>query len=399
LVPFLLFLAAWVGHGYLLMLVLNVTYAQPFNRTLLKALRQFAALLLIAGPPAFGFVVGWDLVAVGRAALAGGPYPTAVAYAWIAVLAGLAFVGVTIWRLVRPRPAIVLDQRSEMVDVGKELGGRPVGRSKHRWLAEREFNDLCRVEFTSLTLAVPGLPKAWDGLSILHLSDFHFYRTLGREYFEFVVGRSMSQGVPDLVILTGDFIDDREYLEWLEPVLSPLKWNVAAYAVLGNHDWWQDYEGVRARLTALGIRVLDNRWESLDIRGERLVAIGHEGPWFRPPPDLSGCPEGFRLLVSHTPDNIAWAKRHGCRLMFAGHNHGGQIRVPVFGSLFVPSRYSRKYDMGTFHEPPTVLHVSRGLGVKEPIRLRCPAQATRLVLNTERSLESDLKVLPPTSGA
>ena len=69
--------------------------------------------------------------------------------------------------------------------------------------------------------------------------------------------------------------------------------------------------------------------------GEPLVVVGHEGPWFRPPPDLTGCPTGFRLLVSHTPDNIRWARRHDCRLMLSGHNHGGQIRMPVVGSMFV----------------------------------------------------------------
>ena len=56
--------------------------------------------------------------------------------------------------------------------------------------------------------------------------------------------------------------------------------------------------------------------------------------------------------------------------MLSGHTHGGQIRVPIFGSLFVPSRYSRKYDMGTFHESPTVLHVTRGISGKEAIRFR-----------------------------
>jgi predicted MPP superfamily phosphohydrolase len=376
----LLFVAAWIGHGYLLMLVINWVYAQPWHRTVLKALRLLAGMLLLGGPPAFGTLVGWDLVAVGRDAVADGQLLGPVLYAGICLAASVSFLGVTVWRLVRPRPAVVLDETSESLDVGKELGGRPVGASKHRWVAELRFNDLCRVEFTTLTLAVPSLPRAWDGLTVLHLSDFHFYKTIGQEYFEFVVRRCMADGTPDLVVLTGDYIDDAKYLDWIEPVLRPLRWNVAAFAVLGNHDWWQDYAGVRQRLESLGIRVLGNRWESLDIRGERLVAIGHEGPWFRPPPDMAAAPNGFRLLVSHTPDNIGWAKRHGCRLMLAGHNHGGQIRLPVFGSLFVPSRYSRTYDMGTFHEPPTVLHVSRGLGAKEPIRILCPAQAARLIL-------------------
>ena len=266
------------------------------------------------------------------------------------------------------------------MDVAKELGRRPVGDGKYRRIAELNFIDLFHVEFTTLTLAVPGLPRAWDGLNILQLGDLHFYGTPGREYFESVVRRCMADRVPDLFVLSGDIIDDRKYLDWIEPVLGPLRWNVAGLAILGNHDWWQDYDEVRRRLAALGMRVISNCWDVLDIRGEPLVAIGHEGPWFRPPPDLTGCPDAFRLLVSHTPDNIAWARRHNCRLMLSGHNHGGQIRVPIFGSLFVPSRYSRRYDMGTFHEPPTVLHVNRGLGEKEPVRIRCRPQVSRLVL-------------------
>jgi predicted MPP superfamily phosphohydrolase len=68
--------------------------------------------------------------------------------------------------------------------------------------------------------------------------------------------------------------------------------------------------------------------------------------------------------------------------MLSGHNHGGQIRLPIFGSLFVPSRYSRRYDMGTFHEPPTVLHVNRGLSGKEAIRFRCRPQVSRIQLRS-----------------
>src|SRR5262249_13061681 len=160
-----------------------------------------------------------------------------------------------------------------------------------------------------------------------------------RDYFDFVVRRCMAHGVPDLLVLGGDVIDDRQYLDWIEPVLGPLRWNVAALAILGNHDWWQDFAAVRERLSAVGMRVISNRWEAMAVGAKQLIAIGHEGHGFRPPPDLTGCPDGFRLLLSHTPDNIRWARRNNCGLMLSGHTHGGQIRVPVFGSLFVPSRF------------------------------------------------------------
>jgi predicted MPP superfamily phosphohydrolase len=113
------------------------------------------------------------------------------------------------------------------------------------------------------------------------------------------------------------------------------------------------------------------------------VVIGHEGPWFRPAPDLTECPaDVFRLCLSHTPDNIRWAKQQRIDLMLAGHNHGGQIRFPVFGSMLVPSCYSRRYDCGLFHEPPTVLHVSRGLAGKHPVRYNCRPEVTKLVLTS-----------------
>lgn len=376
----LLSFLALLGHGYLLMLSLNYTYAHTWHRKILKTQRQVWGLLLIGVPIAFGYFFDTDLLRLGTNALEKGEWIAPATYAWIAVLAGLTFLFVTIFRLFQRTPAVVLDERIQIVDVTKKLGHRPVGDGRFRRVAELSINQLFCVEFAEVQLHVPGLPAKWDGLRILHLSDLHFYGTPGQEYFEFVIKRAMDDGVPDLVVLSGDIIDDAKYLEWIEPVLAPLKWNVAALAILGNHDWWQDDRSIRERLASLGMRVISNKWEVIEVRGEGLIAIGHEGPWFRPPPDLSNCPAGFRLLVSHTPDNIGWARKHGCALMLAGHNHGGQIRLPIIGSMFVPSKFSRRFDMGTFHRPPTVLHVNRGLSGKEPIRFRCPPQISRLIL-------------------
>ncbi len=372
---------AWVGHGYWLMVTLNMIYSRPFHRSFLRTLRKIYGLFLVIGPLAFGILVGFDLLAnIDRAA--GEPWvwgPLGYMLA-CAVLGGVWFPLVTLWRLTRRNPAAVLEEKTTMFDVEVELGRRPVGDGKHKHVAEWSFNGIFQVEFTTLRLKLPDLPPAWRGLTILHLSDLHLFGTPDLIHYQMLMRRCMADGKPDLVVLSGDIIDDGKYLDWIAPILGELSWNIAAVAILGNHDWWQDADAVRERMKACGFRILSNTSEVIDVRGLPLVAVGHEGPWFRPGPNVSALPEGFRLLVSHSPDNIGWARRHNFQLMLSGHNHGGQIRIPVVGSMFVPSWHSRKYDMGTFDEPPTVLHVNRGIAGKEPIRFRCPPQITRIVL-------------------
>ena len=68
--------------------------------------------------------------------------------------------------------------------------------------------------------------------------------------------------------------------------------------------------------------------------------------------------------------------------MLAGHNHGGQIRLPYLGALITPSRYGFRYAGGVYFEPPTLLHVSRGLAGTHPIRLNCPPELALLVLQS-----------------
>lgn len=68
--------------------------------------------------------------------------------------------------------------------------------------------------------------------------------------------------------------------------------------------------------------------------------------------------------------------------MLSGHVHGGQIRLPLFGSVLLPSRHGRRYDAGTFEVPPTTLHVSRGVSGEHPVRYGCLPEVTLLTLRT-----------------
>ncbi len=382
----LLLLGACTGHVALLVRLHNWLYGTVLNHRLNDVCRLFVYGLIVAGPAALLYLV-WIRPSVWSASV---PVP---AGSWGLLLAAYLdlclFIGfgvlpvITVYRLLRRPPAALAGNHSQVLDVSKELGYRPAGHGKYRPLTRLPGNEVFQVELAERTLRVPGLPPAWDGLSILHLSDLHLCGSPDRAYFEHVMDRCAAWE-PDLVALTGDIVDSKRHHRWVVPVLGRLRWRVAAFAILGNHDSWQDVPLVRRRLLRLRMHVLANTWKRIEVRGQPLVVIGHEGPWLGTEPDLSDCPgDAFRLCLSHTPDHMPWARQHGINLVLAGHVHGGQIRLPVVGSVFVPSRYGRRYDCGTFHEPPTLLHVSRGLSGKQPLRYNCRPEATKLVLRAE----------------
>lgn len=379
--PFILLLGACIGHGFLWTVGLNVFYAWPLPRLLLKVTRKVDILIILAGPMLFLYAM--DVVGSGRLSWESGtpqlllaPY---MVLCWLAGF-GLAPIAQTLYWLRRQAPQVV-QEKSECVDVAAALGYKPVGRGKKRVLAYLPGNQLFQVEYIEKTIALPQLPPALDGLTILHLTDLHFCGTPDRAFFQHIVERSLQDGIPDLVALTGDVVDSSWHHRWIMPVLGRLRWKSAGLAILGNHDAWRQPVLIRRRLRRAGMNVLGNSWQQIEVRGQPIAVIGHEGPWFKPAPDLSACPPNlFRLLLSHTPDNVAWARRHHIDLMLAGHVHGGQIRLPLIGSLFVPSRYSRHYDCGTFFNEPTVMHVSRGLAGQHPLRFYCRPEVTRLVL-------------------
>lgn len=371
---------ACAGHAVVVILNLNRLYGLPLPRRFLRLVRRTCYLLTLSGPILFYFAFRLDrLPELPKPADA--LSSVLAAYGWLCALLAVTWIpAITLYRWFRRLPAHVVAHESRTVDVARDLGYSPAGDGKHRRLCSLPFNQVYQVDFVERTLCLPRLPAAWDGLTILHLTDLHMCGTPDKAFYRHVLDRCR-EWEPDLVALTGDIVDSHKHHRWIIPLLGRLRWRHAAFAVMGNHDYYHDDVLVRRRLSRLGFKVLGNRWEKLEVQGEAVAVIGHEGPWFRPAPDLTGCPADlFRLCLSHTPDNIRWAQRHGIDLMLAGHNHGGQIRFPVFGSLFVPSIYSRRYDCGTFHEPPTLLHVSRGLAGQQPLRFNCRPEVTRFVL-------------------
>jgi uncharacterized protein len=205
---------------------------------------------------------------------------------------------------------------------------------------------------------------------VVHLTDLHISRALPAEYFADLHERIRGAHA-DVLVMTGDYVSDIERFPLLEEWLTGLpEMRLGSYAVLGNHDYWTGEGGtIRAAFEASSVRVLQGRCVTLDAIPLRIC--GTEAPWG---PELEAWdgPEMTTLALSHTPDNIYALSELGADLVFAGHTHGGQARLPGVGALIIPSRFGRRFDRGHFDVNGTHLFVSSGVGADAPaLRLWC----------------------------
>ncbi len=410
-----MFAFAWIGHASIWCRLLNYLYGCPLPKHFLKPWRWFSGFVIVAPLLlAFPFFEDWS-------PLPGKNYFTEafvvstlcfmmVYLPFCLFIGAIVFPAITILRLLDRRfdRGLAVSCKSTRIDIWQRYRHRLIGDGRYRWLPRLPGNDVFTIETTELKVCFPAfirtdipppfdynrppLPEALEGLTILFLTDFHFFGTPSQTYFEAVLDDAISRGVPDIVALGGDFVDSISHHSWIVPLLGRLKWNEAGVAILGNHDMHFDPEGIRAKLSELGFHVLSNRWETLQIRGVSVNFIGNEAPWNRESCDLSRMPsEPFRIGLVHTPDQFNWASNERLDLILAGHVHGGQIRLPLIGSIFVPCKTGRKYDQGVFRlrdfdnndeliEFRTTMVVSRGVSGKEPLRFRCPPQVIRITL-------------------
>jgi len=220
-------------------------------------------------------------------------------------------------------------------------------------------------QFSFDHLSAEGLP-----LRIVHLSDPHVERTTARER---KLVPLVDELQPDLILLTGDYLNlsylgDETAQRDFYALASQLHAPYGVYAVRGSVD----SPALTERLFAgLDIVVLENESVRLDIEGQEIYLVGvacsHDLSIDIPRLDqaLGGVPsDSFKILLYHSPDLIEAASERGIDLYLAGHTHGGQIRLPLYGAIATSSIYYKQYEAGLFQEGRTYLYVSRGLGLE-----------------------------------
>jgi predicted MPP superfamily phosphohydrolase len=246
----------------------------------------------------------------------------------------------------------------------------------------------CDVEVTHHDVEITGLPPAYDGYRILHVSDLHGGIFLSTRSVEARLASAMGIHA-DLVAFTGDLASRAAGgVNALAALLAGLGSNDGTVAVLGNHDHWIGEERVASALSDRGIAVLRNAHMTLERDGEVLHVAGVSDASYIHADDLAaafdGIPDGAPvILLSHAPEIIHREGAERAALILSGHTHGGQVVLPWLGPVYVPSQIGRNRASGLHRIGGHILFVNRGLGeVFPPVRVNCPPEIAVLTLRS-----------------
>lgn len=231
---------------------------------------------------------------------------------------------------------------------------------------------------THLTVEGDQIPAPFSGFRIAQVSDLHNAQ-FGPDNQDLLA--LLDAEDPDLIVLTGDLVDSRRTdLEVAISFGTRAAQIAPTYFVPGNHEArlsGEDYADLKQGLEAGGVTVLENRLETLERQGARITLAGVYDPGFYTDymmrntglvmgTLLSGLEleeQQFTVLLSHRPELMDTYAAHPVDLVFAGHAHGGQVRLPGIGGVAAPGQgLFPKYDAGRFSLNGTQMVVSRGLG-------------------------------------
>ena len=220
------------------------------------------------------------------------------------------------------------------------------------------------------------IPESFSGFRIAQVSDLHNAEFGNRN--ENIRGM-LSQCDPDIIVLTGDLIDSRHTdIEIALDFAGEAVLIAPVYYVTGNHEARvPEYEELKMGLIEAGVMVLENQKIQITRDGESITLMGIQDPSFRTDylfgdaesvsrqaiTSLQNESDGFTVLLSHRPELFDLYVDTGVDLVFSGHAHGGQFRLPFVGGLVAPNQgFFPKYDAGQFIEENTTMIVSRGVG-------------------------------------
>ena len=235
-----------------------------------------------------------------------------------------------------------------------------------------------KVQVNRNTVHLPTLPQAFDGFTILQLSDLHadMCDTAMRRAAELARGLAY-----DLCVLTGDYRgrtygDYKPCLDGVASLRESLRGDI--YAVLGNHDSIM----MVPDLEALGIRVLLNESSKIDRGNASIYLVGIDDAHYYRADNLEKAAtavphESVSVLLSHTPEIYRQAAHLDFNLMLSGHTHGGQICLPGGIPILLEANLPRAFGAGAWAHAGMAGYTSAGTGSSVvPVRFNSRPEIT-----------------------
>lgn len=218
-----------------------------------------------------------------------------------------------------------------------------------------------------------------SGLKVVFAGDLHIRPNQEKRLIE-VVDKINAQN-PDIILFAGDFAAGHDLksslnFEVYANHLKNLRAKYGVYSVMGNHDYWADYDDIKEMLEGVGIKVLANSNEPLTLENGKTIYIAGVDDLQTKTPDVDEALKGTEntptIFLTHSPDVFVDVPKGNVKLTLAGHVHGGQVRLPFIGALIIPSKYGDKYSHGLIEEDGQKMVVTKGIGTSIlPVRFNC----------------------------
>ena len=230
---------------------------------------------------------------------------------------------------------------------------------------------------STISISSSHIPAAFSGFRIAQVSDLH-NSEFGKNNTELL--KLLSESRPDIIAITGDLIDANHTDVGIALGFAQESVRIATtYYVTGNHEAASpQYDTLKAGLEEAGVIVLEDEAVSLERNGETITLFGVGDPDFTVKGDMFGETAamvstklknlddgegGYTILLSHRPELFETYVDCGIDLVFAGHAHGGQFRLPFISGLVAPNQgLFPQYDAGLYTDGSTSMVVSRGIG-------------------------------------